>query len=475
MSKRSISLRQRGWLRGELEAWQAEAILTGEQADRILSLYEGPAEAVARQRSRAVFTLMAVAGLLVGLAVLLLIQYNWEAMPAGLKLTVVLAAVIGTHTCGFSVRYVRRARLASELVFFLGCLLYGAGIWLVAQIFHINAHYLDGMWWWALGVLPFALCLQTPLLHTLLVALLGIWAGMEVLGFSDLGLWFFGRWGFIPNGAYTLPLLALPGVIWAYRRNSPMTIGLYAPLLAWWVVLQPLAWRLETNPSYFVGGIGALFLILAESHKPGSPFGIPYRLWGVLLVGGALVPLSSYELNRDRLWRAPEIGGLVPMLAILVLALATLVATWLVRRRTLGKPIPLWVQAADWVRRQWLPLLLLLLMMSLALWESLASSLRQSLAGFSDAAVAAFVPTLLANAAMIGYGLWLIALGLREDRGRPFAAGVCYLLLWAVLRYADLFGRLGGMLGASLMFFLCGATLFGVALYWRRRKEVRHA
>ena len=36
-------------------------------------------------------------------------------------------------------------------------------------------------------------------------------------------------------------------------------------------------------------------------------------------------------------------------------------------------------------------------------------------------------------------------------------------------------GAFGGLLGASLMFFLCGATLFGVALYWRRRKEVRRA
>ena len=68
---------------------------------------------------------------------------------------------------------------------FLGCLLYGAGIWLVAQVFHLDAHYPDGVWWWAVGVLPFALCLDTLLLHCLLVALLGLWAGMEVIGFSN--------------------------------------------------------------------------------------------------------------------------------------------------------------------------------------------------------------------------------------------------------------------------------------------------
>jgi hypothetical protein len=463
MPKRSISARQRGWLREELEAWQAQAILSEDQSTRILDLYEAPSEIVERQRSRAVFTLMAVAGLFVGLAVLLLIGYNWDAMPAGLKLGVIFGALIGTHAGGFFLRYMRGARTASELVFFLACLFYGAGIWLVAQIFHLDAHYPDGMWWWAVGVLPFALCLDTLLLHALFVGLLGIWVGMEVLGFHELGAWFFGRRRLIPNGAYTLPVLALPGLLWAYRKNTLTAVALYAPLLAWWVMLQPFAWGLEKTPMYFIGGMGALFLLVAETHEPGSPFAIPYRLWGALLTGGVLVPLSFYgfydfnEVFRNGL----DPGGFIQTLAIVVLAAATVTTTWLVRRRARGEPTPFSEQLADLMRRQWLPVVLVMLMAFLALWESLART--------------ALVPTFLANVAMIGCGVWLIATGLREDRGRPFAAGVLYLLLWAVLRYVDLFGAFGGLLGAALMFFLCGATLFGVALYWRQRKGGRRA
>ena len=69
------------------------------------------------------------------------------------------------------------------------------------------------------------------------------------------------------------------------------------------------------------------------------------------------------------------------------------------------------------------------------------------------------MPTIAANIAMVAVALWLIRFGLTEDRSRPFGAGVVYLLLWAVLRYVDLFGAFGGMLGASLMFFLCGGAL----------------
>jgi hypothetical protein len=39
----------------------------------------------------------------------------------------------------------------------------------------------------------------------------------------------------------------------------------------------------------------------------------------------------------------------------------------------------------------------------------------------------------------------------------------------------DLFGDFGGMLGAAMMFFMCGGALFGVARYWQGRKEVRYA
>jgi hypothetical protein len=84
----------------------------------------------------------------------------------------------------------------------------------------------------------------------------------------------------------------------------------------------------------------------------------------------------------------------------------------------------------------------------------------------------AWLPTVAANIAMVAIALWLIRFGLNVGRGRPFGAGVIYLLLWAVLRYIDLFGQFGGMLGASLMFFLCSGALMGVALYWRNRKAV---
>jgi uncharacterized membrane protein len=456
MPKRAITAKQRSWLLDELNLWRRDAIVSEQQAQRIADLYEGAGELAEKGRSRAVFTLMAAAATLVGLAALLLMGYNWEQLSRPAKLAVVLGTIAFTHWTGFFLRYQRKATALSENVFFLGCLFYGAGIWLVAQVFHIQAHYPDGIWWWAIGVLPFALCLETRLLHALLVGLLGLWAGQEVLNFGHLGGWLFGRWDWLPNGAYSLPLLALPGIVWAYRKQSVQTLGLYVPLLAWWAVLQVFAWRLGPNPIFFVGSVGALLLVIAESHAAGSRFAIPYRYYGSLLVGGVLVPLSFHDLNKYLVGDYRSLAGPPVLLAVIALA----IVLWAQRTHR---------EAGGWVsRRQTIPLGLTLLM---ALLPLVASAFIKS----GDMRMAALVPTVLVNLAMLAGAFWLMQIGLREDRGKPFGAGVLYFLLWAVLRYVDLFGNFGGMRGAALMFFASGGALFGVARYWQGRKEVRYA
>jgi uncharacterized membrane protein len=450
MAKRAITAKQRAWLLDELSVWRRDAIVTEQQAERISDLYEGAGELAERGRSKSVFILMSAAALLVGLAALLLIGYNWDQLDRWTKLSVILGTIGVTHAIGFKLRYQRNAAGLSETVFFLGCLFYGAGIWLIAQVFHINAHYPDGFWWWAVGVLPFALCLETRLLHALLVGILAVWAGTEILNFGFMGGWLFGRWDAFPNGAFSLPLLALPGIAWAYRKQSVPTLSLYVPLLAWWAVLQIFAWRLGTNPIYFVGSLGALFLVIAECHAEGSRFAVPYRYYGALLLGGTLVPLSFFQLNSHL--SGEFMGRAGPSAGVLALAVAIVLMSG--RSDARGLTIP---------NRQALPLGLAVLMVLLPLMTSKAGP-----------GAGAVLPTLLVNAAMVAGAFWLMQIGLRDDRGRPFGAGVTYFLLWAVLRYVDLFG-VRSMAGAALVFFACGGVLFAVARYWQGRKEVRYA
>jgi uncharacterized membrane protein len=473
MTRRPLAGSQLAWLRDQLDLWREHDLVSPEQAKGILDLYETPQQTAARQAARGVFVLLAVAGLFFALAVLLLIGFNWEALPAFVKLTLIVSAVLGTHATALTLRERWGWPRAAELVFFFGCLLYGAGLFLIGQVFQINAHWPDGLWWWALGVLPFALALETALPHALLAVLLATWAGVEVIGF---GLDASPRWWWLwPGGkALSLPLLVAPGLVRAYRTRSAAVLALYVPVCVWWLVLETIVWRVDANPAYLLGAAGAVLLLLAQAWAEDRRFAAVYRTWGVLLVGGVLAVLSYYDFNR---WSAQDFGrgtGFGPETLsgwLQPIVIGVLVASGVAFARRRHGDVP--EAPRELLHRQWLPAALAAFMAVLSLMAAARAGPDVEASAVS-LAVLVFLPTVAANVAMVALGVWLIGVGLREDRGLPFAAGVGYLLLWAWLRYIDLFSSFGGMLGAALMFFLCGAVLTAVALYWRRRREVLH-
>ncbi len=461
MSKRTISSSKRSWLLDEMEWWRDAGILTQGQSQDILDQYESVAQAADSNSSRAVNALMGTAALLVGAGVLLLISFNWEHLHVAAKMVLIFSTILGTYYGAFRLRKREQIGL-SNVLFFLGAFFYGCGIMLIGQTFHLSGHAPDALWWWALGTLPLAVCLESLLLHALVVALLAIWCGAEMLQFGSMGLNLFSRWHWAPNGAYTLPLLAAPGLMLAYRRQLASVLWLYVPLLTWWLSLQSIAWegvwQWHHNPLFFIGGVGGLLLIAAEAHASGSKLAIPYRTYGVFLVGSLLIPLSFKYIHERGAWRPddPRIGALLQGVAIVTMTIVALAAlAWIQGRWATRQDLA--VALKETAKRQYVPVGITLLMAFFSLWHSLVRE--------------PFTPTILANIAMLIFGIWLMLVGLREDRGRPFSAGVLYFLGWTTMRYVDLFGDIGGMLGGAGLFFACGAFLFGMAYFWKHRKK----
>jgi cytochrome bd-type quinol oxidase subunit 2 len=227
---------------------------------------------------------------------------------------------------------------------------------------------------------------------------------------------------------------------------------------------MPVVWRWDANPTYLIGAVGGLFLIIGECHRPGSPFGRIYRLWG-MLISGVVLAILSFHRSNDRFYGGWDavLSGFAQTGIILVATTLTLTIGVLLNRREVAAN-PFGDRLKEFQNRQWLPVSIPVVVAFMASWQALWGNLDTS-------GTAAIVPTILANLALLAASFWLLRIGLHEERGFPFAAGVGMFLLWTVMRYIDLFGDVGGMIGASCMFFLCGASLFGVALYWRKRKE----
>ncbi len=458
MDMRDISDGHYEWLVDEMKSWTALGLMTPEQSRRILGLYAGPEERAERRGARSISALMGLSALLVGLAVFLLVAFNWEAMSAAAKLAFIFATPGASHWGGWVLRYKRKNREASDIVFFLGSLFYGAAIALIGQIFNINVTDASGFWWWAVGVLPFALIVGSLPLHALLAVILAWYTCATTVS----SFWWgggMGRGGGFSSAAVSVPILAAPGIIWAYRRRSVRALGLYVALIAFWVVMQPLAWRFDEAPVYWIGAVGALLTLIAECHRPRDEMALPHRFFGVALAGGALIPLAVYDFNKNALRTVMSMNLSIEMAAALVAgALLLMVAADIDRRRT-GRETSL-LSAVVEAKRRWFPLAMIVFFSLLGFWK----------ASFG----LPLVTTIAANAAMVGLSIWLMRVGLTEDRGRPFLAGVAYFLIWSISRYIDLFGDFGGMPGAALMFFLCGAGLYGMTRFWAMRKAFQH-
>ncbi|MCX7830762.1 MAG: DUF2157 domain-containing protein, partial [Acidobacteria bacterium] len=106
---------------------------------------------------------------------------NWGMIPRWGKLSIIFLSLFSSYSLGYYLRYEKKSypKVGGALIF-LGCMIYGAGIFLIAQIYNISVHYPNGPLMWALGVLPLAYLLRFKTILFLALIDLIIWLPMEL-------------------------------------------------------------------------------------------------------------------------------------------------------------------------------------------------------------------------------------------------------------------------------------------------------
>ena len=431
-----MSDRGRHWLRQELPLWQQEGLIDAAQAKALARRYR------LDELGEGGFwrhLISAAGAILIGLGVILLFAYNWEAMGRYWKLTVIFLALLLAH--GGGLLLLERNRLLSEGLFAIGSMLMGAGIFLVGQIYHLQSHYPDALLLWSLGVLALAWALPSRIQAWMALILILVWHFSELVDFN------------LPNEWVLLPLGLLLPLVW--RLDSPLLARFYsATLLA---AISGILVIRENEAALSILLSVALILValpsLAEAlgrqnrRELAEALAAPALATLVLF----LLSVSIREIGRDLLMLVAGGGIDNPLFWIsLVLSQGLLLLLLLWKRRL--EP-SLWLAEAV--------LLLVILPQLLVAWNPDSDS------GWISAG-----QSLLVNLLTLGLSLWMMISGAREVKRRRLVWGALLFAVLVVLRYLDLFDSL---IARGLVFLLAGVGLFALSHWYRRNRREAEA
>jgi uncharacterized membrane protein len=156
------------------------------------------------RRVRMAAVLAIVGALVLGFGVILFFAANWSDISRWLRLALLMAGMTLLYGLGFYLREVRRENLhVGDTFFFLGTILFGASIFLVGQMYHVQAHDPLGFLIWAIGCLLVGLVTRSGPIAALAILVFLAWVVHELIDLSTTA----------EDTAILLPvLLALYGV-----------------------------------------------------------------------------------------------------------------------------------------------------------------------------------------------------------------------------------------------------------------------
>src|SRR5215207_1238519 len=175
-----------GRLSRESETWVAEGIVTAEQAAAIRARYDDPNE---ERRGSATTALAVIGGITLGVGVIGFVAANWDGMSHGARLALLTLALAGSYAAGFHFRDRTPSRPpVGEALYLLGVLLFGASLFLVGQMYNVQAHDPLALLLWALGAISTALVVRSRAIAVTAVLVFTAWVGFEFgLALDDAG------------------------------------------------------------------------------------------------------------------------------------------------------------------------------------------------------------------------------------------------------------------------------------------------
>ena len=161
--------------------WVDEGIITQDARERIIERYRKQGELEQKAGpGKLISTLSVMGAVLVGVGVVLFVSSNWKEMARWSKFCVLFFPMLACYAAGWWLRHGRAnfPKVGAALML-LGSIIYGAAIFLVAQMFNISVHYPNGILMWWAAILPLAYLTGLVPILVLSLGCMLTWLGTE--------------------------------------------------------------------------------------------------------------------------------------------------------------------------------------------------------------------------------------------------------------------------------------------------------
>ena len=297
-------------LRQETKAWERDGTITTEQAEAILSRYPDDSSLGAvRRRNSLVVGVSVLGAVLVGLGIITFFAANWDDISRSVRLGMLVAGVIISYGAGFLLWQRLGYTAVGLALVLLGCIIFGAGVHLIGQIYNVPVDHPNLTAFWFLGVAPLAYVARSRPITALALVLFLVAVAFR-LNYWDQ---FEGTVGAVGSIALYVSLgLALYGIGRA-KEQCPGWEEMGSVFRAVGVVVA----------------FGALYLLtFLDLHEESDALQSPaYRYW-ILTYAGAVVAVAALAWSawRSRLSSKEEVSDYVEIgAAVLLLASSHLV------------------------------------------------------------------------------------------------------------------------------------------------------
>ena len=422
------------WLRDEIALWVNEGIIGPDQGTALKRRYPAPAEGTAWGR----IIFFSIGAILFGLGVILIFAYNWEKMHKFVKLAVIFAALIGAHGAGYWLKRPQsQYQTAGEGLHLLGTMLFGAGIWLIAQIYHIEEHYPTAFLIWGSGALALAWSLPS-IAHGILAAiLLVLWNCFEVFDFKDPHL--------------ISPFLILGGIMplaWLRRSRVLMAVCLIGFLLTLFASVSTLEGDLTALVIFFNACMLIAASLVVRQRNLFPEISPVFSFIGFFIYLGILFILSFFHRGKGT-WSV-QFDQFLQSLFFFSFALAAIgMWAWAIWPTPKTKGQPHSALSAEYYG--------VMATLSIMILNTLGLI---PLRGWLGMAVF--------NILFLYQCVIMIITGCKTLSLKTTVTGCVLFAVIAFARYTDLFVSL---LTRSLVFFIAGAALFSVGIYYSKVKK----